>query len=279
MEILYESAAYPPITEAYCGPDIAPGPRLPYNLEMPVLDLNSQLRSALRAAAHPLKPVVLIGDKGLSDAVLQEIDRNLTAHGLIKVRAGGEDRAVRDELLYRICDELACAPVHHLGKIFILFRPTERDPDATALLGARKAKSDVAALGTAARKANEAHVPKKLAVVGKPAPTRSRSERPERERDAGPMTARERYLGTDKRQRPSTREETGSRRGAARTAAPRRPGGLGSTLGAARKSADRPAAKRAGSALSLRAGARTRPAGGGQRTTATSRKPRTATKK
>jgi len=251
---------------------------------MPVLDINSTMRSALRAAAHPLKPVVLIGDKGLSAAVLQEIDRNLSAHGLIKVRAGGEDRATRDELLYQICGELSCAPVHHLGKIFILFRPTERDPDAAGLLGARKAKSDVSALGTAPRKANEAHLPKKLAVAGKPAaPARPRGERPARaERDPGPMTARERYLGTDERKRPSIHEETGSRRGAARTAPARRPAGLGSgsALGAARKtSAGKPAAKRTGSALSLRAGARTRPEGGGQRTTATSRKPRTATKK
>jgi len=121
------------------------------------------MRSALRAAAHPLKPVVLIGDKGLSEAVLQEIDRNLSAHGLIKVRAGGEDRATRDELLYQICGELSCAPVHHLGKVFILYRPTERDPDAADLLGARKSKSDVSTLGTGARKANEAHLPKKLA--------------------------------------------------------------------------------------------------------------------
>lgn len=247
---------------------------------MPVLDINSTMRSALRAAAHPLKPVVLIGDKGLSEAVLQEIDRNLSAHGLIKVRAGGEDRATRDELLYQICGELSCAPVHHLGKIFVLFRPTERDPDAAGLLGG-KAKPDVSALGTAPRKANEAHLPKKLAVAGKPAaPARPRSDRPARaERDAGPMTARERYLGTDdKRQRPSTHEETGSRRGAARTTPARRPSGLGSgsPLGAARKTS---AGKRAGSALSLRAGARSRPESGGQRTTATSRKPRTATKK
>ncbi|WP_124080936.1 YhbY family RNA-binding protein [Pigmentiphaga humi] len=221
---------------------------------MPVLDINTQLRSALRAAAHPLKPVVLIGDKGLSDAVLQEIDRNLSAHGLIKVRAGGEDRAARDELLYQICDAVGCAPVHHLGKIFILFRPTERDPDATAVLGGRKIKSDVATLGTGARKSGEAHLPKKLAVVGKPASEARapRGERPARpERETG-LTARERYLGTDKRQRPSTHEETGSRRGAARTTPPRRPSGLSSTLGAAKKTS----ARRTGSSLSLRAGAR-----------------------
>lgn len=239
---------------------------------MPVLDINSQTRSALRAAAHPLKPVVLIGDKGLSDSVLQEIDRSLSAHGLIKVRAGGEDRDVREALLYQICEALDCAPVHHLGKILILFRPTERDPDAVELLGGRKAKADVSTLGAGTRKSGEAHHPKKLAMVGKPAPApKTRAERDrERERGVaapagGPQTARERYLGvTENRQRPSTREETGSRRGAARTELPRRPAvkkGLQSTLGAARKSsAARPASgstrRASGSALSLRAGAR-----------------------
>ncbi len=251
---------------------------------MPVLDINSQTRSALRAAAHPLKPVVLIGDKGLSDAVLQEIDRNLSAHGLIKVRAGGEDRAVREELLYKICEELVCAPVHHLGKIFILFRPTENDPDGTALLATRKPANTPEKLGVSPRKANELHVPKRLAAVGKPAPKRTRTERTVR--TPGPVTARERYLGQNAANtRPSQHEEVGSRRGAARTETPRRTtGGLTSTLGAARKSASTGRPRSAPrSALSLRAGAReggARPARSeAQRTTATSRKPRSATKK
>ena len=64
---------------------------------MPKLELTSQERSALRARAHPLRPVVLLGDKGLTEAVIKEIDRNLTAHQLIKVKAAGEDRdSLRD---------------------------------------------------------------------------------------------------------------------------------------------------------------------------------------
>ncbi|GAA4332641.1 YhbY family RNA-binding protein [Pigmentiphaga soli] len=248
---------------------------------MPVLDIDSQTRSALRAAAHPLKPVVLIGEKGLSDAVLQEIDRSLSAHGLIKVRAGGEDRAARDELLAHICDTLSCAPVHHLGKTLVLFRPTDDAPDADALLARRGKRSEVADLGHGGRKPSEPHIPKKLAAAGKPAPARTRSRT---EREPEPLTARERYLGeSGRRSRPSTHEETASRSGAARVEpaeAPRRkPAGLASTLGAARKRAASPGARPAPvrSALSLRAGAR---AGqGAQRTTATSRRPKSATKK
>ena len=58
---------------------------------MPKLELTSQQRSALRAAAHPLHPVVLIGDRGLTAAVLEEIDRTLAAHELIKIRVAGAE--------------------------------------------------------------------------------------------------------------------------------------------------------------------------------------------
>ncbi|WP_134819495.1 YhbY family RNA-binding protein, partial [Bordetella pertussis] len=71
---------------------------------MPILELTSRERSDLRSAAHPLRPVVLIGDNGLTDAVLKEIDLALTAHELIKVRAGGDDREAREAMLATICD-------------------------------------------------------------------------------------------------------------------------------------------------------------------------------
>src|SRR5690606_27767917 len=170
---------------------------------------------------------VQIGDKGLSDAVIQEIDRALTAHGLIKVRAGGDDRAAREAVQASICDALGCAPVHLLGKVLVLYRPTESDPQARKLLG-DDAPRGAAALGLQPRKADEPHVPKKLAAEGKPAPERSkRVVRVEREQ--APATARERYLGTSNRSsRPASRNEDA------------RPAG-------------RPVR---GSALSLRAGAR-----------------------
>ena len=210
---------------------------------MPILELESKFRSALRAAAHPLRPVVQIGDKGLSDAVLQEIDRALAAHGLIKVRAGGDDRAAREAVQTTICESLDCAPVHLLGKVLVLYRPTEADPNARKLLG-DNAPRGAAALGLQPRKADEPHVPKKLAAEGKPAPARSkRTVRVEREQ--APATARERYLGTSSRPSRSHARTPGSE-----SARPVR-----------------------GSALSLRAGARSggrsaaRPAGTGVRRT------------
>ncbi|MBU4609888.1 YhbY family RNA-binding protein [Achromobacter sp. GG226] len=201
---------------------------------MPTIELESKMRSALRAAAHPLRPVVQIGDKGLSDAVVKEIDRALTAHGLIKVRAGGDERSERQAMLDDICERLGCAAVHHLGKILILFRPTESDPQARKLLDGRM-PAPAASLGVQPRKSDEPHVPKKLAAEGKPAPARRKTEKPVR--DDTSLSPRERYLGA----------------AAARKASPARPA-------------------RAGSALSLRAGARGRPAGGAGRPLAAARK-------
>lgn len=85
--------------------------------------ITSKERSALRSAAHDLNPVVLIGDKGLTQAVLQEIEVHLNAHELIKVKVSGKDKAQRNELLENICTSLNCAPIHHLGHILILYRP------------------------------------------------------------------------------------------------------------------------------------------------------------
>lgn len=80
-------------------------------------------RRAFRAQAHPLHPFVTIGHHGLTPAVLHEIDVNLIAHELIKIRVGSDDRSEREALLARICAELDAAPVQHLGKILTVWRP------------------------------------------------------------------------------------------------------------------------------------------------------------
>ncbi len=82
-------------------------------------------RRELRARAHHLHPVVIVGQHGLTPSVLREIDVALTAHELIKVRVGSDDRADREAMLARICGELACTSVQHLGKLLILWRRRE----------------------------------------------------------------------------------------------------------------------------------------------------------
>jgi len=88
-----------------------------------ILELTSAERRELRARAHRLHPAVIIGDAGLSTAVLNEIHKNLASHALIKIRVFSGARAVRDQLLREICATLHAAPVQHIGKILVVYRP------------------------------------------------------------------------------------------------------------------------------------------------------------
>ena len=80
-------------------------------------------RRALKARAHPLRPVIMIGDAGLTPAVLKEIDTALKSHELIKVRVLDGDRGLRDVLIGEICAALDARPIQHIGKILVIFRP------------------------------------------------------------------------------------------------------------------------------------------------------------
>lgn len=79
-------------------------------------------RRALKAKAHHLEPVVLIGDAGLTTAVLHEIDISLNSHELIKVRVSGGSRDAREGMIAAIGDALGASPVQHIGKILVIFR-------------------------------------------------------------------------------------------------------------------------------------------------------------
>jgi len=76
----------------------------------------------LKARAHSLEPVVIIGGKGLTEDVVKEVDRALTAHELIKVRAPSLDRGARDEALKTLCEKTGADPVQQIGKVLVLFR-------------------------------------------------------------------------------------------------------------------------------------------------------------
>jgi putative YhbY family RNA-binding protein len=88
-----------------------------------MLKLTPVERSALRAEAHGLKPVVMIGEAGLTPAVMKEIGASLDAHGLIKVRVFGDERDERIAIYDQICEELDAAPIQHIGKLLVLYRP------------------------------------------------------------------------------------------------------------------------------------------------------------
>lgn len=93
-----------------------------------MLKLTPAERSALRSDAHDLNPVVMIGEAGLTAGVLKEIDASLNAHGLIKVRVFGDDREARIEMYETICSKLDAAPIQHIGKLLVVYRPKKDEP-------------------------------------------------------------------------------------------------------------------------------------------------------
>ena len=103
-----------------------------------MITLNSAERRALRARAHGLHPIVMIGSAGLTDAVLKEIDLALKNHELIKIRLLGDDRASRTHALQRICDAVDAAPVQMIGKILVVFRPRPEEPEAAPPAATRR---------------------------------------------------------------------------------------------------------------------------------------------
>jgi RNA-binding protein len=92
-----------------------------------MLKLTPAERSVLRSDAHGLNPVVIVGEAGLTPSVLKEIDASLNSHGLIKVRVFGDDRDARVEMYETICDKLDAAPIQHIGKLLVLYRPVKEE--------------------------------------------------------------------------------------------------------------------------------------------------------
>ena len=90
---------------------------------MPQIQLTPAQRKVHRAEAHHLDPVVMVGGDGLTPAVVRETDLALNAHGLIKVRVFSDDRVAREAMYQQLADELGAAPIQHIGKLLVLWRP------------------------------------------------------------------------------------------------------------------------------------------------------------
>ncbi len=89
------------------------------------MSLTSKQIAHLRGLAHNLHPVVMIGNNGLTEAVLKEIDVSLNAHELIKVQVAGDDREVRKALLNEIAQQSGAVIVHHIGKQLVFYRASD----------------------------------------------------------------------------------------------------------------------------------------------------------
>ena len=88
-----------------------------------MLTLTLARRRTLKALAHAIKPVVQIGAAGLSENVMHELDQGLKSHELIKIKVFSDEREMRNVLLEEICQRLEAAPVQHIGKILVIYRP------------------------------------------------------------------------------------------------------------------------------------------------------------
>ncbi|MFM0732374.1 YhbY family RNA-binding protein [Paraburkholderia sediminicola] len=118
---------------------------------MPALSLSPAERSALRSQAQELKPVVLIGAEGLTDAVLAEINVHLAAHNLIKIRVSGDERDARDAIYGEICDCLGAAPIQHIGKLLVIWKPAAAESHAFRSMPGVAGDIGIAKKGTAPR--------------------------------------------------------------------------------------------------------------------------------
>jgi RNA-binding protein len=83
-------------------------------------------RQHLKALAHGLQPVVMIGSHGLTPAVLKEIERSLAAHELIKIKAASNEVDTRRAWLDEICAAIGAAPVQQIGKVLVIYRAAEK---------------------------------------------------------------------------------------------------------------------------------------------------------
>lgn len=114
---------------------------------MPELNLSQETILSLRAQAHALNPVVLLGAAGLSEPAIKEIDRALTAHGLVKVKAGRLEREERDAMFLTMAERLAAARIQVIGHTFVLFRPVPaKAPESRARPSAKKSAAKSPAL-------------------------------------------------------------------------------------------------------------------------------------
>ena len=113
------------------------------NTVMSQIQLTPAQRKDHRSDAHHLDPVVMVSGDGITENVKKEIDAALNAHGLIKVRVFSDDRTAREAMFQAVTEELSAAPIQHIGKLLVLWRPKvekEKTVDENRMAGPREVK-------------------------------------------------------------------------------------------------------------------------------------------
>jgi len=131
---------------------------------MTAINLTPAQRKDHRAEAHHLDPVVMIGGDGLTAAVKKEVDLALNSHGLIKVRVFSDDRAAREARFAALADELSAAPIQHIGKLLVLWRPMP--PKEKVEREGRKAGPKIVKILKFSKSGNHRAQVKKIKVLG-----------------------------------------------------------------------------------------------------------------
>ncbi len=92
------------------------------------MNLKNNQKKFLRSKGQQLKPVIWVGQAGLTAAVLAELDQALEHHELLKVKIAGADRDARDAVVVRMCAASGAALVQRIGNIALLYRPAKELP-------------------------------------------------------------------------------------------------------------------------------------------------------
>lgn len=90
--------------------------------------LTDRQKKKLQTLGHTLKPVILIGDKGVSENLIAECDRALEHHELVKVKARGRDLASRKSIFKALCEATGAEAIQSVGMTALIFRPNSVQP-------------------------------------------------------------------------------------------------------------------------------------------------------
>lgn len=95
---------------------------------MGVMELNEKQKKYLRGLAHKLEPKARTGNPGLTQNLIKEVEAQLTAHELIKVKVAAEDREARDRLIERMCAATKAKLVQRIGNMAVLYKRNSKKP-------------------------------------------------------------------------------------------------------------------------------------------------------
>jgi len=94
------------------------------------MHLNEQQKKFLRGLGHQRKPLIMVGDAGLTESLMAEFESTLSHHELIKVRVRVGDRDARDAIITQLCERSGAVLVQRIGNVALLYRPNlKKKPD------------------------------------------------------------------------------------------------------------------------------------------------------